>query len=59
MNIVTVYSSVLRIGDSYKHGRSICGRCMGKRFDARHNGGVRKRQRCRGKGYTEVGGTKR
>lgn len=39
--------------------KSLCGRCSGKGFDSKHNGGQRKCQRCRGIGHTTVGRTKR
>lgn len=39
--------------------RAICGDCSGKGFDPKHRGCSRRCQRCRGKGHTVVGNTKR
>lgn len=39
--------------------KAICGDCSGKGFDPRHRGCSRRCQRCRGKGHTLVGSTKR
>ena len=39
--------------------RSYCGDCRGSGFPDRRNNGARRCQRCRGRGFTLVGKTKR